>query len=609
MKCRGRRLPGFSRSHRLCLLLVLPSNAFQGLLQMPAARNLRLTQAANSNILYAKSKSNGANSEVEPYIDLDELWSDETLDQLVYEGDEPDMFLDEDDLSLLYEIEMPRPTSGVNATRSDSKGEEPKYMSIQDLGHLASDLSYFYLRDELGLGEDVMWKITNNAGSVLMMKVSNIRKKVELLRKTIKLSDDELRQLLSAKPELLHLSANKNLSPTILFLLRQLDLGTKDLRTLVLGCPALLTYAIPNLQKKLKFFQTTMGLTVEETRKLLLEEPKLMKCSVNEGFMPRYRFLLREVNIPREDIVRIIKKNPRILAMSVSQNLQPKIIFFFIMTLMMTPNDVRKLLLKYPGILDYNLESTILPLTRYFLSLDISAHEISSILLKFPRLVNCSLAKVKHVVGYLRFELGLDADGVRKVLYQAPEVVGLSSDNLEGKLAYISDVLVPAGRNETEENTTDYHAEMLAKVIVGMPSLLHLNVEKNLKPKVEYLTSKLGKAGLARALDRMPMLLAYSLDNRIKPRLEMILDANVDGGKITVGIPKSERDFLHWLDASARKAQQKDSMRKTSTRQSYLDVIDDRDNGRASDGEPRVQQIEKKSKIMHWTRPRRTSKS
>mmetsp|Transcript_92452 Transcript_92452/g.266959 ORF Transcript_92452/g.266959 Transcript_92452/m.266959 type:complete len:335 (-) Transcript_92452:31-1035(-) len=334
-----------------------------------------------------------------------------------------------------------------------------------------------------------------------------------------------------------------------------------------------------------------------------------MKCIVNEGFMPRYRFLLREVNIPREDIVRIIKKNPRILAMSVSQNLQPKIIFFFIMTLMMTPNDVRKLLLKYPGILDYNLESTILPLTRYFLSLDISAHEISSILLKFPRLVNCSLAKVKHVVGYLRFELGLDADGVRKVLYQAPEVVGLSSDNLEGKLAYISDVLVPAGRNETEENTTDYHAEMLAKVIVGMPSLLHLNVEKNLKPKVEYLTSKLGKAGLARALDRMPMLLAYSLDNRIKPRLEMILDANVDGGKITVGIPKSERDFLHWLDASARKAQQKDSMRKTSTRQSYLDVIDDRDNGRASDGEPRVQQIEKKSKIMHWTRPRRTSKS
>lgn len=532
-------------------------------------------------------------------LDLDDLWLDDPLDELVFDdAEEPDAFLSDEDLSLLYDINIPalaQDTGDDKPSRESSAA--PQIMSLQDLSsRLSSDVSYFYLRDELGLGEDIMWKITNSAGSVLGMKVSNIRAKVDLLRNTIKLSDDELRQLLSSMPSLLQLSANKNLSPTILFLIRQLDLGTKDLRVLVLGCPSLLTYSIQNLQKKLEYFQNTLGCTLEETRKLLLKEPKLMASSAQEGLLSRYRFLRNELEIPRDDIRTIVQKNPRILLMSVDKNLQPKLIFFMIMTLMLTPNDVRKILLKFPGILNYNLDNHILPITRYFLSLDVSTVEIGNMLLKFPRLVTNSLVKIKHVVGYLRFELGLEADGVRRILYQAPQILSLATANLESKVDFLMQVVAPGAIRGDEDST-----KILRKLIVGMPSLLYLNIEKNLEPKVEYLRSRLGSEELCQALDRLPNLLAYSLENRIKPRLEMILDAGVDGGSLTVGMPKSEKDFLAWLAARVRKAERSVSLQKKSTRETSKGEEESSAHDRIS------KQTEEQDggRIIHWTRPRR----
>jgi mTERF domain-containing protein len=535
-------------------------------------------------------------------MDLDYLWLDDPLDDLVFnDAEESDAFLSEEDLSLLYDIKIPtlsqESSSNKESLPADGSSGAPQIISLQDLSRLSSDVSYFYLRDELGLGEDVMWKITNSAGSVLGMKVSNIRNKVDLLRRTLKLSDDETRQLLSSMPGLLQLSANKNLSPTMLFLIRQLDLGTKDLRALVLGCPSLLTYSIQNLQKKLEFFQNTVGCTVGGTRKLLLKEPKLMTSSTQAGLSSRYRFLRNELEIPPDDIRTIVQKNPRILIMSVDNNLQPKLIFFMIMTLMLRPDEVRKILLKFPGILNYNLDNHILPITRYFLSLDISTVEVANMLLKFPRLVTNSLVKIKHVVGYLRFELGLEADGVRRILYQAPQVLSLAPSNLESKVEFLLQVVAP-GAIRGDENST----KILRKLIVGMPNLLYLNIENNLEPKVEYLRSRLGSEGLTRALDRLPMLLAYSLEKRIKPRLEMILDAGVDGGSVTVGMPKSEKDFLAWLDARVRKAQKKTSLKKKKAREAVEDKEPTQDIApKRTEG----QQEQDGGRIVHWTRPRR----
>jgi len=116
------------------------------------------------------------------------------------------------------------------------------------------DIAYFYLRDTLGLSEETMWKITLDAGSLLGMTPRNLDKKVSLLRRTMNLSDEDVRVILGKQPALLHYSAERNLAPTILFLVRALDLSKGELRGMIIECPSILGYSLENLKKKFGFF-------------------------------------------------------------------------------------------------------------------------------------------------------------------------------------------------------------------------------------------------------------------------------------------------------------------------------------------------------------------
>jgi hypothetical protein len=560
---------------------------------LPVIRYSKVRERTHDENLYRNFGSVRLHS-TDPSSYDDASFDEDFLEEFELDMDDmlegPEAFFNEDDLSQLYEISIPS-----LASNNPDEEASPMPMSLSDLSLISSDLSYFYLRDELGISEDTMWKITNEAGSILGLKASTLREKVEVVRTSMNLSDEDVKSLITSFPTFLHLSAKQNLSPTILFLLRQLDLGRQELKSLVLGCPAILGYSISNLNDKLSFFTDTMGFSTKECREILLQEPKLMTSSAKTGLLPRFQFLRKEVQIPTANLQTIIKKNPRILTMSVDQNLQPKLIFYFIMTLYMETEEVKKLLLSYPQILNYNLENHIQPITRYFLSLDVSAYEFSRMLLRFPRLLTYSLAKIKHQVGYLRFALGLEANDVRRVLYQAPQVLSLTTDNLQQKVDYLLEASEP-GADLGHSSST----RILRKLIVGMPALLHLSVENNLKPKVEYLRATLGEEELSRALDRLPTLLAYSLDNRIKPRLEKILEAGVDGGSLTVGIPMKQDNFDGWLGRRAAKAALLLEPQEETTTILSEEISETVRTEQAADDKGRI--LENEGRIVHWVR-------
>jgi len=528
--------------------------------------------------------------------------------------DEPDASLNEEDLMQLYDMypglhlaspPSTRTTVGANnssilsLSTSVSTNEttkilkmatdiETEYKENSDstsvsldniLASLESDLSYFYLRDELGISEDVMWKITNEAPSVLGLKAKNVRNKVHVLQSLVGFTDAEIRQLITSQPTLLQLSVKKNLSPTILYWIRQLEMGKKDLKALILGCPTLLKYSRANIHLKLVFFQTTMGYSLSDCRKLLVKDPRLLTSSVKTGLIPRLNFLHKEVEISLPNIRKITLKNPKILLMSVEQNLTPKCVFYFIMTLQMESKDVGKMLLKYPQVLDYNLEHHVLPIHHYFLSLDFSTHEFSRILQRYPRLITYSLIRIKRRIGYLRFELSLEANAIRRILHQCPQIVSLGQENIERTVEFLLQAVAPGAslvgsnngvvsgenRNKYYEttkdgdigyvlgdemvDTDDRDALSIVQILIaGLPTLLALSIDNNLEPKVDYLRERLGQEELSNALLRMPALLGYSLKNRIRSRLEKILKAEIPGGKVTVAITLKEDAFEKWLE-------------------------------------------------------------
>jgi mTERF len=631
----------------------------------------RLWEYSYSTILLAKSAGNGEIS-LPPIIS--NATSEGTIQQVTNEKESPrvakesvqnniynlsvisayvedysldGLFDEEDDVDFLDDLFLEE-----DGTFDDGDDEEDRSVILTDgliglgplsppaipLDNISPNLSYFYLRDELGLSEDIMWKITYEAPSLLGFRAETIRNKVRVLKSLMGLSDEELRQVVSVQPAILRLSAKKNISPTILYLQRQLDLSRKELRQLLLGNPCLLNYSLKNLHSKIVFFfQQTMGYTKPEVRKILLKDPWLLACSVHNGLLPRLEFLHKEIKISSSDLRAIISKNPTILRMSVEQNLQPKLIFFFILTLRMTTRDVAKMLLKFPHILNYHLERHFQPIYQYLVELELlSSYEFANILRRFPKFVTFSLPRIKQRIGYLRYQLCFDASSIRRILHQSPQVMSLSQDNLETTIQFLLEAVVPNATlqyyheeddevdlevafdnrymeddngEQVEWNGKDdrYSLNIVHTLILGMPSLLHLNITTSLQPKVEYLQSVLGQDELSRVLLTFPPLLGYSLENRIKPRMQKLLDAGIEGGKIAVCLPFKEEDFEAWL------VRRKESVRRERNKQAEQDVEIEKiivNDGSSETGTEELsfglamgnREIKDGGRIMHWRR-------
>lgn len=527
------------------------------------------------------------------------LWSDRSDNEGLLDDDNKEDLVASipDKMNLLENKET---TEQVQKSDNPSKSnkssilqDETILLPIADLDSLSSNLSYFYLKNEIGLSEDVMWKITCDAGSVLRMTAAKIRHKVDVLRGLLDLSDDNIRTIIERQPSVLQLSPEKNISPTILHLLRYLDLGRDDLRALIVSCPAILTYSKANLRTKIRFFKQLMGFSSAECRSLFIKEPKLVKAGVHTGLFPRLRFFLRDMQMSLDDLRYITLRHPMILLYSLENNLVPKLVNYCLLTIRLEPTQVTRLLRSYPEFMSYNLERTIVPITQYFLhDLDFSTPEFQKILLSYPRLVSNSLIKIKHVVGFLRYETGLCATQVRRVLHQAPSIIGLNTDiSLRNKVEYIRDFLYL--------NDDDWK-----RLLAGMPNILLLSIELNLMPKLEFLLEAFENDvdTLRETILRLPALLGYSLDKRIIPRMDAIKKAGTDNpGSITVGIPMKEEQFCTWLQG------RKEAMSQT---QGDLHQSDGTSANPANRTGPKNKggRDDTSGRIVHWTRERRRRK-
>jgi mTERF len=492
------------------------------------------------------------------------------------------------------------------------------------------NVSYYYLRDSVGMSELAMWRITHEAGSALAMSSATIQRKVETLQRLLNLSMDEIRRILEAQPTLLHLSVDDNIIPTIAFLREVLNVtavspvvgrrNSDDVRSLVLFCPSILTYRLGNIQAKVDFFTLALGYTVDECKQLLLKEPKLIRSSVQDSLLPHLRFLRKDLELSRSDVKAITMKYPRILLYSLDNNLIPKLIFYFVMTLHFELPQVHRLLITYPQVLDYNLDRHIRPIGEYLMQeVEFHSGELRSMVSKWPRLLTYSLAKIKRIVGYLRYELGFDASQVKRILYQAPQIAGLSIDgNLRPTVAYLRKALGLSGIDPNSTHGSDEDA-ILQRILVGMPTVLVLNCTTNLGPKIEYLREVCcngSNRNLQELLLRLPAMLGYSLTNRIIPRVEAMKRFNVDCEAITVGIPMPSAAFDAWLHRKALKRKKETvatSIESTKNTElvlspaNFLPRLPSSSSYGVIEASPSAASppSQQPNRIMHWTSPRR----
>ena len=162
-----------------------------------------------------------------------------------------------------------------------------------------------------------------------------------------------LGQLLQAYPQLIGLSLEENVRPTVEYMA---SVGVQDVAAAIKRHPQLLGLSITkNLQPTVEYL-TSLGVDAGKAAGI---NPSLLALSIEGNLMPTVRFLSEEVGMA--SLGRALTAQPTILALSVSDNLRPKVEYLREIGLETAPGGLGAQLDAYPALLTLSLDKNIRP--------------------------------------------------------------------------------------------------------------------------------------------------------------------------------------------------------------------------------------------------------
>ena len=155
------------------------------------------------------------------------------------------------------------------------------------------------------------------------------------------------------------------------------------------------------------------------------------------------------------------------------------------------------------------------PMVSYLVSLGLTTKELEKVLVNCEELFKRPVAKILTRVEYLQNELGFEGADLRKLIIKEPKILLQRNRHSIPRCRYLTEVGVPP--------------EKLCNMLRKQPQILHLSVEKGLKPRVAYFKNELLIANdeIAKLIERNPAVLTFSVENQIMPRVEFLKDMGI----------------------------------------------------------------------------------
>ena len=152
-----------------------------------------------------------------------------------------------------------------------------------------------------------------------------------------------------------------------------------------------------------------------------------------------------------------------------------------------------------------------------------------------PQVANSvRIQKAEKVCAELRAKLGLSDADLRKLVLRVPTVLTLNMDkNVNPKLDWLQERL-------------DLSRDELKKICLTLPATLAYSVDKNLEPKLSYFEHELGMSPreIRSKIISMPARLGYSIEKRYRPRLAAIrATAGADPAAVIDRIRAADAEF------------------------------------------------------------------
>jgi hypothetical protein len=166
--------------------------------------------------------------------------------------------------------------------------------------------------------------------------------------------------------------------------------------------------------------------------------------------------------------------------------------------------DLGKVISAYPSVLLLDVDRQILPMARYLMDdLGILEGDLASVLQLFPQLLGMNIADMELVVGYL-YSLGVEEDDLSSMIRAFPVLLTMKIQDMQLVVDYLRSIGVAD----------------VGAFVTRLPPVLGYSVEKELKPKWEFLKTVCMFAEFE--IKKFPAYFSYPFERVIKTRYEYL---------------------------------------------------------------------------------------
>jgi len=146
--------------------------------------------------------------------------------------------------------------------------------------------------------------------------------------------------------------------------------------------------------------------------------------------------------------------------------------------------------------------------TAWTLRNEIGTKDLGKVIAAYPSVLLLNATEqILPVASYLMDGLGIWEDDLARVLHLYPTLLGMPISDMEKVVDFILEQGV--------------ERENLPSIFRSFPSLLTLDIEKDMLPVIDFLRS-IGIKNVGRFISRLPPILGYSVDRELKPKWEVV---------------------------------------------------------------------------------------
>lgn len=247
-----------------------------------------------------------------------------------------------------------------------------------------------------------------------------------------------------------------------------------------------------------------LGMDLEKIKAITRKFPAFAYYTLEGKIKPIVEFLLG-IGVPESEIPIILGKRPQLCGISISDNILPTM--KLLESLGVDQKQWAKVIYRTPALLTYSRQK--LNTTVDFLhETGVPPENVGKILTRYPNIISYSVEdKLKPTVQYFR-SIGVD---VAHLLYRSPQTFGLS---VESNIKPVTDFFLEKGFTLVELRT----------MISRFGIFYTFSLTENLIPKWEFfLTMGYDKSDIV----KFPQYFGYSLEGRIKPRYGLVVENGV----------------------------------------------------------------------------------